>query len=66
MLPFVDPTWHIRDAVDFTGDGKSDILWRNDNGSDVIWGMNGAQIVSQTSIGVVAPDWTVVHHDYLF
>ena len=30
-----------RDAGDFNGDGKSDILWQNDNGTPAIWLMDG-------------------------
>ena len=31
---------------DFNGDGKSDILWRNANGTLIDWTMNGSQIAS--------------------
>ncbi|GAA4160019.1 hypothetical protein GCM10022251_37350 [Phytohabitans flavus] len=42
-----DPTattgmdWQVRFLGDFNGDGRSDILWRHDNGSLSIWYMNG-------------------------
>ena len=35
-------TWHILGAGNFNGDGKSDILWRNDNGQVGIWNMISA------------------------
>ena len=35
------PSWKIKDAGDFNGDGKSDILWQNDNGAPAIWLMDG-------------------------
>ena len=35
------PSWHIKDNGDFNDDGKSDILWQNDNGTPSIWLMNG-------------------------
>ena len=38
--------WHISGTGDFNNDGKSDILWRADDGTVAIWGMNGTQIVS--------------------
>ena len=31
-------------AADFNGDGKSDILWQNDNGLPAIWLMDGTNI----------------------
>jgi serralysin len=35
---------------DFNGDGKSDILWRNSNGSLIDWTMNGSQITSSQTV----------------
>ena len=29
----VDNSWHIAGTGDFNGDGRDDILWRNDNGA---------------------------------
>ena len=37
-------------AEDFTGDGKADLLWRNNDGSVVAWQMNGAIITSGASL----------------
>jgi hypothetical protein len=45
-----DASWHVVEIGDFDGDGKSDILWRNDNGTMSEWLMNGSQL-----IGSVAP-----------
>ena len=39
------PTWHVEDAADFNGDGKSDILWQNDNGTPAIWLMDGVSAI---------------------
>jgi serralysin len=53
------------DQNDFNNDARSDIAWRNDNGSLVSWRMNGAQVVSGLSLtyqgNIVAPNtsWTV-------
>jgi FG-GAP-like repeat len=52
---------------DFTGDGDSDLLWRNSNGSGVVteWAMNSSTISSLTNVtylgATVAPDssWSV-------
>ena len=27
------PSWHVEGTGDFNGDGKSDILWQNDDGT---------------------------------
>jgi hypothetical protein len=39
------PTWHIKGTGDFYGDGHTDILWQNDNGSVALWDMSGTNIV---------------------
>ena len=53
-----DSSWRIVDVADFSGDRKSDIMWRNDNGATAEWLMNGTQIAS--SAGLANPDlsWT--------
>jgi WD40 repeat protein len=59
--------WHIEDVLDVNGDGKSDILWRNDNGSVATWQMNGLQMGPTAIIanGAAAPsDWHIAHHHY--
>jgi hypothetical protein len=38
--------WHIQGTGDFNGDGKTDILWRADDGSVGIWEMNGLQFAT--------------------
>jgi hypothetical protein len=54
------PTWHIEGTGDFYGDGHTDILWQNDNGSVALWEMNGTTI---TQSGIVAanpgPSWHI-------
>ena len=55
----VDTSWHIVGIADFNGDGKSDILWRNDNGTVSEWlaTQNGA--LTPGFGGVPPSDWTV-------
>jgi len=58
----VPPAWNIQDgSSDYNGDGKSDILWRNDNGQVYMWGMDGVNIISANYIGgTVPPDWHIL------
>jgi hypothetical protein len=37
-------SWNIQALGDFTGDGKTDILWRNAQNVIVLWEMNGTQL----------------------
>jgi cadherin-like protein/VCBS repeat protein/FG-GAP repeat protein len=44
---------------DFNGDGKSDILWRSDAGSNAIWDMNDGHILSTPAVASVPSNWTI-------
>ncbi len=39
--PGIAKDWHIDGVGDFNGDGKEDLLWRNDDGSVSLWRANG-------------------------
>jgi FG-GAP-like repeat len=61
-----DPSWSIAATSDFTGDGRTDVLWRSGGaGPLALWTMNGSAVTSSafiTSGGtMVSPDasWTV-------
>jgi hypothetical protein len=45
---------------DFNGDGKSDIIWRDNVGDISIWLMNGATISSGVGLGQLPIDWQIV------
>ena len=45
--------WHLEDTGDFTGDGRADILWREETGRVVLWEMSGADIVSNALVAEV-------------
>jgi len=55
------PDWHIAAVADFSGDGKSDILWQNVDGRVAEWSLNGTSIIGggfvNNSIPIVTPDW---------
>jgi VCBS repeat protein len=60
-----DASWSVAAESDFSGDGRTDLVWRNTAGSTVLWTMNGVSVTSSlqfTSAGnPVNPDpsWSV-------
>jgi Ca2+-binding RTX toxin-like protein len=44
--------------TDFDGDTKSDLLWRNNDGSIAMWQMNGSSATA-TSIGALPTGWSI-------
>jgi FG-GAP-like repeat/Calx-beta domain len=44
---------------DFNSDGKSDILWRNDNGDVALWQMNGSTLKTASTFANVSTDWKI-------
>jgi ELWxxDGT repeat protein len=61
-----DASWSVAGIGDFNGDGNSDIVWRNSNGSLALWLINGNTVTSGGPItsggSAVAPDasWRIV------
>jgi hypothetical protein len=54
------PSWHIVGSGDYNGDGKSDILWQNDNGQASIWLMNGTTPTFEGLAGTnPGPSWHI-------
>jgi hypothetical protein len=58
--------WRIEGTGDFTGDGQTDILWRNHSGSGsdagkvMVWEMNGTTFRSSRSITTLSdPNWRI-------
>jgi hypothetical protein len=51
--------WHVVGLGDFNGDGRSDILWQNDNGSLLTFHMNGAHIDSAQAPLSLPADWHI-------
>ncbi|XHX77399.1 MAG: FG-GAP-like repeat-containing protein [Stenomitos frigidus ULC029] len=55
LLPTVaDLNWQIQGTADFTGDGKTDLLWRNyATGENAVWALNGATLSTSTFLPTV-------------
>jgi Ca2+-binding RTX toxin-like protein len=59
----VDNSWHVAGTGDFNGDGRSDVLWRNDSGRVTDWlgqansGFSGNFANSDANAGT---DWHIV------
>ena len=52
-------TFSVAATGDFDGDGKSDILWRDNGGNVAVWFMNGTQIASTAGVGNAPTIWHV-------
>ena len=55
--------WHIVGTDDYNGDGKSDILWRNDSGAVGVWFMNGTAH-TDAAPGSSVTTWQIVNHHF--
>ena len=53
-------SWQVLGTGDFNGDGRSDLLWRNETGITAIWEMNGNQVIGNYGIGTLSTDWRFV------
>ncbi len=55
-----DPFWQISGTGDFNGDGQTDIILRHQSpaglGQNLVWLMNGSDILQEVSIGRDIPD----------
>jgi hypothetical protein len=52
-------SWHVAAVGDYNGDGKSDILFRNDNGTMAICETNGGKIIGSAGLGNPGSTWHV-------
>jgi len=54
------PSWHVEGVGDFNGDGNSDLVLQNNDGSIAIWTMTGYNISGGAVVGDPGTDWRVV------
>jgi Domain of unknown function (DUF4394)/FG-GAP-like repeat/FG-GAP repeat len=58
----VTSDWHVESVNDFNGDGKSDVLWRQDGSGQVyVWEMVGQQVQAEGAVAhaPVTSDWQI-------
>src|SRR5262249_58313285 len=53
-------SWHAVGTGDFNGDGKSDIVFQNVDGTPLIWTMNGTSIASTATLANPGKTWDLV------
>jgi hypothetical protein len=51
--------WSIVETGDYNGDGRSDLLWRDNLGNTSMWFMNGVAVSSTAGVGNIPTTWTV-------
>lgn len=59
--PLLGPEWSIQGIADLNGAGRSDILWRKQDGSLQVWFMLGASVLADLAISdlVLTPEWSI-------
>ena len=55
----ISPVILRRKIGDYNRDGRSDIMWQNDSGEAVIWGMNGTTVVGTSVLANPGPSWHI-------
>jgi hypothetical protein len=48
-----------RGTVDFTGEGKADIVWRHTGGALFIWAMDGTSVAGASYLDPISLDWQI-------
>ena len=51
--------WAITGTGDFDGDGRTDILWRENSGGVAMWLMDGPTVKSGSTVANLWIGWTV-------
>ena len=60
------PTWHVKGTGDFFGDGHTDLVMQNADGSVVLWDMSGSHIINAGVVGNPGATWNVIDDNMRF
>lgn len=63
LLAVKDARWKLEAAADFSGNGQSDLVWRNEQtGRILMWQISGGQVRGILTVNTtpVAPGWRIV------
>ena len=60
------PTWHVKGTGDFFGDGHTDLVMQNADGSVVLWDMSGSHIINAGVVGNPGASWNVLDDNMRF
>jgi len=56
----VENGWHLEGAFDFSGDGRADLIWRNDTtGQFTIWNSTESGFTPNSYVNGASPVWTI-------
>jgi hypothetical protein len=58
------PAYHVEGTGDFNGDGRTDILFRDNAGTAVEWLMNGPSIQTAQVLGSASTDFQISPHHF--
>ena len=56
----VDLTYYAPPPSDFTGNGFSDLLWQNNDGTPAIWEMNGTNVIGGGALSNPGSAWHLI------
>jgi hypothetical protein len=61
----VGTDWSVASIGDYNGDGRDDLVWRNDlDGMFTIWESTGDSFTPNVFVGGVPTDWTLTSNQY--
>jgi hypothetical protein len=59
-LPAVGIEWSLVGVANMTNEGQPNLIWRNKNGQNVIWGMKNYSVTSSVFLNNTGTEWDIV------